>query len=740
MSNKFRRLFTPKLKIVSFSVLALIGIFSLGIYFYILKDLPTPTKLYQYEMPQTTQILDREGRFLFNIYTDQDRVILPLSKIPKHFQQATIAIEDKDFYRHPGFNPVGGILRAAKATIFKKRLEGGSTITQQLIKNTLLTPERTLRRKMKEIILSVWAESLYSKKQILEMYLNTVSYGGTAWGVEAAARKYFGKKVSQLNLAESALLAGLPAAPTRLSPFGSHPELPKQRQKEVLRRMVEDGYITQAQAREAEEQELRFVEPSIPIRAPHFVMYVREKLAKRFGENTVEREGLRVITSLDLSIQEMAQEIVSSEVARLEKYDVGNGAALVTKPSTGEILAMVGSKDYLATDSGRVNVTTALRQPGSSIKPIMYAAGFETKRITPASVINDVPTCFQVAAQPLYCPRNYDGKFHGVTQVRFALGSSFNLPAVKTLRFLGLNTMIATASAMGIDTFKDPSRYGLSLTLGGGEVTMLDMAEAFGVFANGGIRKDLIYLLKVEDSSGKVLFEIDKEQLDISSPLEIDGPRVLSAETAFLISHILYDNNSRAQAFGTNSELVIRDHPEVSVKTGTTNDLRDNWTIGYNQDFLAAAWVGNNDNSPMNQYLVSGVTGAAPIWHKIMTQLLVDKKQSWPPKPDGVIGKNICVLSGKLPPASDVGDEGCQTRFEYFIEGTIPSEIESLRHTVPIDKTTGQIVNPEKIPPENLEMQEHSVAFDILNLPFCLDCPFPEAPIVVSSSTNKTSN
>jgi 1A family penicillin-binding protein len=709
-----------------------VGLLLVVLYIFLLRDLPTPGKLYKYDIPQTTKILDREEKLLYKIYSDQDRTIVPLSKIPKQLQEATIAVEDKDFYKHPGFNPIGGILRALKSTVFKQRLEGGSTITQQLIKNTLLTPERTVERKIKEIILAIWAEVLYSKDEILEMYLNTVPYGGTAWGVESAAKKYFDKDVKDLDLAESALLAGLPVAPTRLSPFGANPELAKQRQKEVLRRMVEDKYITSEKAKEAENKKLVFAKSKESIKAPHFVMFVREKLAEEYGESLVERGGLKVVTTLDSSIQEMAQLSVASEVAKLEKYKVGNGAALVTKPSTGEILAMVGSKNYFAADSGRFNVTTAKRQPGSSIKPIMYAAGFETKKITPASVINDVPTCFRVVGQPLYCPRNYDGKFHGVTQVRFALANSYNLPAVKTLSYIGVDTMIATASAMGIDTFKDSSRYGLSLTLGGGEVTMLDMAEAFGVFANGGIRKDLIYVLRVEDSSGNILFEEDEDKLNISSPLEINGPRVLSAETAFLISHILYDNNARAQAFGTNSLLVVRGHPEVSVKTGTTNDLRDNWTIGYNQDYLVASWVGNNDNSPMNPYLVSGITGAAPIWNKIMTNLLKGRKQAWPAKPDGVIGKNICALSGKLP---QQGEEICQNRFEYFILGTSPTEVEGVvRKQIPIDKTNGQMTNPEKTPPENIEMQEHDIIYDILGTPYCLDCPIPETPYIINIS------
>lgn len=717
-----------KTKLLKFAAIILLAF--LVLYIFLLRNLPAPSKLYQYDLPQTTKILDRNGELLYNIYIDQDRTIVLLDKIPKNLQNATIAIEDKDFYSHPGFNPTGGMLRAAKAIVFKQRLEGGSTITQQLIKNTLLSPERTVKRKIKEIFLAVWAEMLYSKEQILEMYLNTVPYGGTAWGAESGARKYFGKSVKDLTLAESALLAGLPVAPTKLSPFGANPDLAKKRQKEVLRRMVEDRYITAQQAKAAEEQKLKFVSNIEKINAPHFVMFVREALAQTYGEALIEKGGLVVQTTLDLKLQKKAENIVEEEVSALEKYNVGNGSALVTKPSTGEILAMAGSKDYFATDSGRFNVTTAKRQPGSAIKPIMYASGFETKKLTPATVINDVPTCFQVEGQPLYCPRNYDGNYHGITQVRFALANSFNLPAVKALAYVGVDTMIATASAMGIDTFKDPSRYGLSLTLGGGEVTMLDMAEAFGVFANGGIRKNLISILKIQDRQKNIIFEEDKEKLNISSPLEINGPRVLSSETAFLISHILYDNFARAQAFGTSSELVVKDHPEVSAKTGTTNDLRDNWTIGYNQDNLVAAWVGNNDNSPMNSYLVSGVSGAAPIWNRIITNVLSGKKQSWPTKPDGVIGKNVCALSGKLPAQ---GEEICQNRFEYFILGTSPQEVEGVvRAQVPIDKTTGQLNYSKSTLPENIQMEEHSIVYDILKSPYCLDCPPPETPYTIT--------
>jgi len=719
----------------NYILLAALIVLTMGaiVYGWILKDLPSPSSLYSYDLPQSTKIYDRKGELLYKIFTDQDRTVVPLGQIPEYLQQATIAVEDKDFYRHLGVNPVGGILRAASSSITKGRLEGGSTITQQLMKNTLLTPERTVTRKVKEIILSLWAEVLYSKNEILEMYLNTVPYGGTAWGVESAAKRYYDKNVEDLTLAESALLAGLPVAPTRLSPFGNNPDLAIQRQRHVFSRMVEEGYITQEEADEALGEEIIFAENRTNIKAPHFVMFIREKLAEKYGEQVIEKGGISVTTTLDMSIQKMAEEIVASEVADIAKYDVGNGAALVTRPATGEILAMVGSKDYLASGSGRFNVTTALRQPGSSIKPIMYAAGIETGKITAASPIHDEPTCFIVANQEPYCPVNYDGQYHGIAHTRFALANSYNIPAVKTLHHIGLETMIATSSAMGIDTFQDPSRYGLSLTLGGGEVTMVDMAEAFGVFSNGGIKKDLIYVLKVKDNKGETIYEQDKESLNIVSQLEIVGKRVLSRETAFIISHILYDNGARSSAFGSNSELVVRGHPEVSVKTGTTNDLRDNWTIGYNQDYLVATWVGNNDNTPMNRNVVSGVTGAAPIWNKIITNLLADSKQSWPAIPSGVIGRSVCVLSSSLPSSEG---ESCPTRFEYFVKGTEPTDVENLRRMVNIDKTTGRLAN-SGTSPENIEQQEKSIVYDITGNPYCIDCPPPETPTTITEKSGE---
>jgi len=711
---------------------------SLFFYFYILKDLPSPQKLGRYEgISQSTQILDRHGRLLFNIFTEEDRTLVKLDKIPFHLRQATVAIEDKDFYEHTGINPIGGIVRALKEIVFHQKLQGGSTITQQLVKSALLTPERTIRRKFKEIVLAFWAEMIYSKDQILEMYLNQVPYGGTAWGISSASKKYFGKEVKDLSLAESALLAGLPAAPTRLSPFGAHPELAINRQHEVLRRMVEDNYINEDEKTKAQKEELEFAPQEADIKAPYFVMYVKDQLVQKYGEGLVEREGLRVTTTLDLDLQKFTQDAVATEVAKLENYQVSNGAVLITWPPTGEILSMVGGADYFATPSGNVNVALAHRQPGSAIKPINYALGLESKTITPASLFLDTPTCFSVAGQPLYCPRNYDGAFHGPVQMRFALGNSYNIPAVKMLSLNGVENMVATASAMGITTFKDPANYGLSLTLGGGEVKMVDMAVAFAVFANSGIKKDLVSILKVEDVKGNVLEEFesgnwqeDLENLPAPSSLLIKGSKVLSQETCFLISHILLDNNARSAPFGASSNLVIP-RKAVSVKTGTTDDLRDNWTVGFTPNFLVVAWVGNNDNSPMNPYLTSGITGAAPIWNKVMTKVLESQTDLWPKKPQGVIGAQICSSSGRALPKPEEEDKGCSARFEYFISGTIPQTPEVLTQPVPIDKTTNQLASKET-PPENTEVHERQMVTDILGTKYCLDCSHEnEKPIII---------
>lgn len=691
----------------------LIIIFSVCLFFYlyIFKDLPSPTKLSQDIYPVSTKIYDRNNQLLYEIYTEKNRSPIELDQIPEHVKQATISIEDKNFYNHHGL-AIQGILRAAYRTVFKQRTQGGSTITQQLIKNAVLQdPSRTIQRKAKEALLTMVVEMMYSKDQILQMYLNHTPYGGTAYGIEQAAQTYFDKSAKDLNLSEATLLAGLPAAPTRYSPFGAHPESAKKRQRLVLNRMTEDGYLSQEEADQAYQKELKYAQTKIDIKAPHFVMYVKDLLVEQYGQRLVEQGGLRVKTTLDLKLQEYAQATVSAEVKKLNKAKVSNGAALITRPKTGEILAMVGSADYFDPEiDGNVNVTLRPRQPGSSIKPVNYAVGL-IKGYTPATMFLDVPTCFSVPGQQLYCPQNYDGSFHGPVQLRFALGNSYNIPAVKMLAANDIEAMIATASAMGIKGWQDPSKYGLSLTLGGGEVLMTEMATAFGTFANQGARVDLSPILKVSDYKGKVYQELD---LKNSPPA---GEKVIPTEVAYLISHILLDNNARAAAFGSRSKLVVPNHA-VSVKTGTTNDLRDNWTIGYTPEYLTAVWVGNNDSTPMNPYLVSGVTGAAPIWNQIMTHLLKDEPDRWPKKPEDIVGMHVCSVSGLLP-----GDSGCQTRYEYFVKGNEPTKVDNTKRETWIDKDTGLPPEPGKM--DNLELQEHTLLSDPVVENYCLTCPRP---------------
>ena len=703
-----------KIKGKKYIVLFLVILFLIAAYFYVLKDIPSTATIGSTSYPQSTKIYDRNGELLYTIFTSRNQTYASTKKIPNHVKNATIALEDKDFYKH-GAVDIRGITRAFISTVFKREVQGGSTITQQLVKNSLLTPERTISRKVKEIFLAFIIESVYSKDKILEMYLNQVPYGGTAYGVDAASHVYFDKPVEKLTLAESAFLAALPEAPSLYSPFGSRPELGKARQLEALRKMREQGYITHEEEKEAATLELKFSKIQNKILAPHFVFYVKDILEQRYGPRAVEQGGLHVTTSLDLDLQAYAQASVAAEIETLKKLNVSNGAALITDPGTGEVLTMVGSRSYFDTEiDGNVNVTLAKRQPGSSIKPINYAVGL-IKGYTASTPLVDDRICFpNPGGQPAYCPVNYDGRFHGVVQMRFALANSYNIPAVKMLKANSVEAMIATASAMGITTFTDPSRYGLSLTLGGGEVTMLNMAEAFGVFANNGYRIPLQPILKVVDNRGRVLEEYKPPK----SP--IFGKKVLPDGVAYIISHILLDNGARAQAFGENSVLRIRNYP-VSVKTGTTNDLRDNWTIGYTPSRLVATWVGNNDNKPMSG-IVSGITGAAPIWRALMEKVLEGTTPQFPQKPDNVIGKHVCTDTGQVAPPE--GTEGrCPTRFEYFIRGMENSHGKITREKVLINKDTGDLA---KKGATNVEEQEKTVISDLNGDRYCVDCPHPE--------------
>jgi len=610
---------------------------------FILGTLPDPNQLITRQPILTTKIFDRHGELLYKIYRQENRTLVDLKDIPPSLIKATIAIEDTEFYSHHGFS-IKGIVRAIIRDVGGGRLYGGSTITQQLVKNTLLSPEKTLLRKIKEIILALLVETKFTKDQILQMYLNEVGFGGAAYGVEEAAQTYFGKSVKDLDLAESALLAGLPASPTQYSPFGPHPEKAKERQSLVLQRMLQEKFINNEEKKRAENEELHFNQMKNEIKAPHFVMSIKEMLVQQFGEQFVEQGGLQVTTSLDINLQNQAQEIVRAEIEKLKSLKISNGAALVTNPATGEILAMVGSQNYFdVANDGNVNVTTRPRQPGSSIKPVMYSLALESG-FTPATIIPDTPITYQVAGQPPYSPKNYDRQFHGNVTLRRALASSYNVPAVKVLSALGVDKMIKRGTDMGITTWEDPTRFGLSLTLGGGEVKMVDLAVAYGTLANQGKRVDLNPILEIKNSKGEILESN-------TQPIMRNPKLVFSPGVAFLLTDILADNNARTPAFGPHSWLNIDNHPHVAVKTGTTQNMRDNWTIGYTPDFLTAVWVGNNDNSPMS-YVASGITGASPIWNKIMTNLLKDTPDKEFPIPEGIIRAKVC------------GKE------EYFITGT----------------------------------------------------------------------
>jgi len=661
------RRFSPKIKskiaariaVFAFAGLLLFVIFTASLFAFYAKDLPSPDKIVRQE-GFSTKIYDRNEELLYDVFSNQKRTPVNLDEVPQHLKNATIAIEDKNFYKHQGFD-LFGMVRGLSRIFTRGYAQGGSTLTQQLVKNSLLTSQRTITRKLKEFILTVQIENRYSKDEILQMYFNEVPYGGTAYGVEAAAETYFGKKVADLNLVESAVLAGLPQRPTVYSPFSDDPTAYITRTTQVLRRMREDSYITQDQEQEAVGQldKIDFADKGVSFKAPHFVMYVKKQLEDRYGENLVENGGLRVYTTLDLELQEKAQEAVSQEIEKLEYLNITNGASLAIDPNNGEILAMVGSKNYNDPDyDGKVNVTLSLRQPGSAIKPVTYVTAFK-KGYTPATLLMDTPTTFPGGVgQPDYKPVNYDGEFHGPMQIRYALGNSINIPAVKMLAKVGVKEMLETAYQMGFSTLEPTNenlkRFGLSVTLGGGDVKLLDLVSAYAAFANGGLKTEPISILKVTDKEGKVLYE--------HKP--VSGKRVLTEEQSFLISHILSDNSARLLTFGENSALVVPGR-NVAVKTGTTNDKRDNWTVGWTPQVVIGVWVGNNDNSEMKA-VASGVSGAAPIWRRTIQAALSGKPNVGFIAPSGIVTAEIDQVSGFR------AHDGYPSRVEYFAKGTEP--------------------------------------------------------------------
>lgn len=643
----------------------------IGLYLAPLPHAPQPGHL-----AESVKILDREGRLLYESAGPRDAhyTYVPLSQIPASLRLAVIATEDASFYSNPGIDPAG-ILRAALADLRGASLrQGGSTITQQLARNLYFPPEERSStspwRKLKEVVLALRLNRSLSKDQILEQYLNRAYFGNLAYGVEAAARTYFGKSVRDLDLAESALLAGLLQSPADYDPF-TRLDSARARQQVVLQRMADEAYITEAQAEAAAAEPIALSRTPFPIEAPHFVAWVRDQLPDLVGEDAIAAGGLRVYTSLDLDLQQAAELAVERHLRLLKEHNVTDAAAVVIDPATGAVLAMVGSAGYFDEEiDGAINMALAPRQPGSAIKPVIYAAALESG-FTPATPLLDVPAFLPTRQNDPYSPSNYDATFHGVVPLREALASSYNVPAVRVLSAIGVDTAVRLGQRLGLTTLKDPSRYDLSFALGGGEVRLLDLTAAYAAFASGGRRVDPVAVMRVEDGKGRLLYEAPPQA----------RARVVSPQTAYLLTDILSDNDARAPGFGLYSPLVIG--RPAAAKTGTTTDFRDNWTVGYTPSRAAGVWVGNADGSPMKR--VSGIDGAGPIWHDIMVAAHQGAPAQPFPEPEGISRVAVCLPSGLLPTPY------CpRQRTELFAAGTEPSRPDDYYRPVLVCAASGR--------------------------------------------------
>ena len=571
------------------------------------------------KVAQSTKIYDRTGEILlFDLHKNVQRTVIPFNDISRNIKNSTVAIEDIEFYNHYGIRPLATFRAVFIQPLRGKGVQGGSTITQQVVKNSLLTSERKISRKLKEWILSIKLEKKLSKEEILALYLNESPYGGNLYGIQEASQAFFGKDASQISLAESAYLAALPQAPTFYSPYGNNRDRLDDRKNLVLSQMLENNFISEDEYNEAKNELVLFKpQQDIGIKAPHFVFFIREYLEEIYGKRAVEERGLKVITTIDYSLQEKAEKIVNRyALENEEKFNAENASIVAIDPKTGQILVMVGSRDYFDENiDGNFNIALAKRQPGSAFKPFVYATAFK-KGFTPETVVFDLKTQFQTTCEPdnltseedCYSPGNYDGAFHGPITFRDALAQSVNIPAVKALYLAGLTDSLNTARDMGITTLADVGQYGLTLVLGGGEVTPLDITSAYGVFANDGVKNSYTGILRIEDGDGSLLEEF------ASRPAQVLEPQVSRQ-----ISDILSDNEARTPAFGARSPLYFENY-DVASKTGTTNDFRDAWIIGYAPNIVVGAWAGNNDNSPMEKK-VAGFT-VAPLWNAFMQEVL----------------------------------------------------------------------------------------------------------------------
>ncbi len=697
--NRIRQLSLRFKLLLAGGILLLVG----GIFTYnwLFVDLPSIDDLEAGLALPSTRIYDRSGLLLYEILPPEGgrNTAIALDAVPDHCVNAIIATEDANFYSHPGVD-LEGIARALWINLRGGEvLAGGSTITQQVARNLLLDlqqrTERTLQRKLRESILAIRLQNSYSKADILTLYLNQTYFGNLAYGIEGAARAYFAKSATELSLSECALLGGIIANPALYDPL-SNLEGAALRQENTLRLMVNQTFITQEQADAAQNDELQFAATRFPIQAPHFVMAVWTQLQRDYGER-LYTDGLDVMTTVDLNWTNAAEEIVRQQLDRLNHPPQGtrvpanaNNAALVAMdPFTGQVLTMLGSPDYFNESiDGAVNAALALRQPGSALKPFTYAAAMNPSRENPwtaATMMLDVETPFITRRLESYTPSNFGLVEHGPVLVREALASSYNIPAVIALENVGVEEMVRLVSNAGLTSLAENAQVDLAITLGGGEVRLLDMAQAYSIFPNSGYRVQPVFILNITTRSGEVLYEWQPPRLD---------QRVLDERVAYLISDILSDPNARVPAFGTNSALDIG--RPAAAKTGTTTDFRDNWVLGYTPNLVVGVWVGNADNTPMVD--VTGVTGAGPIWNQFIRRVLTGQPELPFSRPDGLISQEVCALSGLLPTP-----ECPRRRVEVFIDGTQPTEPDNIYQTFTLDGRTGLLADDHTPPEDQVE-------------------------------------
>jgi 1A family penicillin-binding protein len=666
-----------------------------GLYIWLFHDLPPIDRLQAGMQLPSTRIYDRHGQLLYEVLagggTGGLSSAIDLDAIPRHCVNAAIATEDANYYAHPGIDLIG-ILRAAWANLRGGEVvAGGSTITQQVVRNLLLDPqeraERTLTRKLREMILALRLQAAYSKDDVLALYLNQSYFGNLAYGIDAAARAYFGRFAAELSLAECAMLIGLLQAPAVYDPL-TNPGAADARQEVVLNLMAQNGFITQIEAETAARDELQFAASPFSIQAPHFVMAVLKQLERSYPDELL-RGGLRVITTLDLAWQNTAQRIVNNALASLNHpndparpaANANNAALVALDPRTGQIYTMLGSPDYFNEDiDGAVNAALALRQPGSALKPFTYAAAMNPSAADPwtaATMILDVRTPFVTRRLESYTPLNFGLVEHGPVSAREALASSLNIPAVIALEHAGIGAMVELAANAGLATLAANTNIDLAVTLGGGEVRLLDLTAAYSIFANGGWRVDPVYILRVENAAGELLYEWQPAPPSV---------RVIDERLAWLITDILSDDEARMMGFGRNSAMNIG--RPAAAKTGTTTDFRDNWIVGYTPELVTGVWVGNADNTPMRS--VTGVSGAAPIWNQFMRAVLRGQPETAFVRPDGLVRREVCIPSGLLPTPR------CpRTRPEWFIEGTEPTAADNLYQEFILDRATGLLADED---------------------------------------------